>query len=246
MAITPTTAVRTPASAIPGSAGISPSLGKPTAAPVASAGDRARRIVGTHGSTISRDELVREVKAGVLVSAPIEGIFESQAYRRGEIKANEYVGRVVANSLGFGTWTVGGALAAAVLAPVGLPAFLAGAAGFAAGMVANDLWDRTFGASIVKVTQEMLPEAAAKPFADGFTKFVANPLHDWVWKPISGTVKDHKVLSGVLLFLAACRFPGAAKAVGREVGTMALGTAGALGIQMGVIDRVLPGAKHRE
>ena len=216
------------------------------AVPAANVGDRARRIVGTAGHAISRDELVREVKAGVLVSAPIEGIFESQHYRKGEIKANEYVGRVVANSLGFGTWTVAGALAAAALAPVGLPAFLVGAAGFAAGMVANDLWDRTFGAAIVKVTKEMLPESAAKPIADGFTKFVANPLHDWVWKPVSGFVKKHKILSGVLLALAAIRFPGAAKAVGREVGTMAIGTAGALGVQLGITDRVLPAAKHRE
>ncbi len=230
MAITPTTTVRT----------------APAAAPVASVGDRARRMVGTHGAKISRDELVREVKAGVLVSAPIEGIFESQKYRKGEIKANEYVGRVVANSLGFGMWTVGGALAAAALAPVGLPAFLVGAAGFAAGMVANDIWDRTFGSAIVEVTKEMLPEAAAKPIADGFTKFVANPLHDWVWKPVSGFVMKHKVLTGVMVGLAACRFPFAAKAVGREVGTMAIGTAGALGIQLGLLDRVLPAAKHRE
>lgn len=227
MTITATTTVRT------------------TPAHAADLGDRARKIVGTHGATMSRDELVREVKAGVLVSAPIEGIFESQAYRRGEIKANEYVGRVVANSLGFGTWTVAAAGAAAALAPLGAPAFLIGAAGFAAGMIANDLWDRTFGTAIVDVTKEMLPESAAKPFADGFTKWVANPLHDWVWKPVSGFVKDHKVLSGVLLFLAACRFPGAAKAVGREVGTMAIGTAGALGVQLGVVDRFLPAAKHR-
>jgi hypothetical protein len=228
VAITPTTTVRTAAS------------------PAATTADRARRIVGTAGSTLSRDELVREVKAGVLVSAPIEGIFESQGYRKGEIKANEYVGRVVANSLGFGMWTVGGALAAAALAPLGLPAFLVGAAGFAAGMVANDLWDRTFGAAIVNVTKEMLPESAAKPLADGFTKFVANPLHDWVWKPVSGFVKDHKVISGVLLAGAALRFPTAAKAVFREVGTMAVGTAAALGIQLGLTDRVLPAAKHRE
>lgn len=230
MAITPTTTVRT----------------APAAASASSVGDRARRVVGTHGAKLSRDELVREVKAGVLVSAPIEGIFESQAYRRGEIEANEYVGRVVANSLGFGMWTVGGAVAAAALAPIGLPAFLVGAAGFAAGMVANDIWDRTFGASIVKVTKEMLPASAARPLADGFTRFVANPLNDWVWKPVSGFVKQHKVLTGVMLALAACRFPGAAKAVGKEVGTMAVGTAAALGVQLGVLDRVLPAAAHRE
>ena len=234
MAITPQTTIRTTAA--------------PAVAPAAakSVGDRARVVMGTHGAKLSRDELIREVKAGVLVSAPIEGIFESQKYRRGEIKANEYVGRVVANSLGFGTWTVGGALAAAALAPIGLPAFFAGAAGFAAGMIANDLWDRTFGQAIVQVTSEMLPEAAAKPIADGFTKFVANPLHDWVWKPVSGFVKDHKVLSGIMLTLAALKFPFAAKAVGKEVATMAVGTAGALGVQMGVIDRFMAPAKHRE
>ena len=209
-------------------------------------GERARRIAGLSGSVLSRDELVREAKAGVIVSAPIEGIFESQKYRRKEITAREYTGRVIANSLGFGMWTVGGALAAAALAPVGLPAFLVGAAGFAAGMVANDLWDRTFGAAIVKVTQEMLPEEAARPFADGFTKWVANPLHDWLWKPVSGFVMEHKVLSGVLLTLAACKFRGAAKVVGREAATMAVGTAGALAVQLGVVDRFVPQAEHRK
>ncbi|MEB3220654.1 MAG: hypothetical protein VKS61_01110 [Candidatus Sericytochromatia bacterium] len=216
-----------------------------TAAP-AGIGERAKRIAGLAGTRMTRDQFVSEVKVGMVFSAPMEGVFESQKFRKGEIKANEYVGRVLANTLSTAAWTAGGALAGAALAPVGMPLFVAGAAGFAFGMVANDLWDRTFGTQIVEVFKEKVTDAQARPAAEAFVTYVANPLHDWVWKPVSGFVGQHKVLSGVLLTLAALRFPFAAKAVGKEVGKMAVGTAAALGVQLAVTDRVLAPAAHRQ
>lgn len=210
-----------------------------------SVADRARRIAGLAGTTMTRDQFVREVKAGVVFSAPMEGMFESQKFRRGEIQANEYLGRVAANTLSVAAWTAGGALAAAALSPLGLPVFVLGAAGFAAGMVANDLWDRTFGTAIVNVAKEKVTDAQARPLAEGFTRYVANPVHDHVWKPVSGFVSQHKVLSAVLVGAAALRFPGAARAVSKEVGKMAVGTAAAVGVQAAVVDRVLAPAAHR-
>ncbi|MEB3195916.1 MAG: hypothetical protein VKP62_01820 [Candidatus Sericytochromatia bacterium] len=208
--------------------------------------ERAKRLAGLSGVAMTRDQFVSEVKAGVVFSAPLEGIFASQKLRNGEIKANEYVGRVVANTLSVAAWTAGGALAATALAPLGLPAFVVGAAGFAAGMVATDLWDRTFGTAIVNSAKEKLTDAQARPAAEAFVNYVANPLHDYVWKPVSGFVGQHKVLSGVMVGLAALRFPGAAKGVSKEVGKMALGTAAAMGVQIGLTDRVMAPAAHRE
>lgn len=208
-------------------------------------GDQVGRIMGTKApSKFSRDVLVRDIKAGVLISVPFEAVFSSQKYRRGEIKANEYVASVVANSMGFGMWTLGGALAAAALAPLGAPIYVGAVLGFGAGMLANDLWDRTFGKAITKIMPEFLPEGVAKPVANGFSRFVANPLHDYIWKPISGAVMGHKVLSCALLACAALKFPTAAKIVGREISAMALGTGLALGIQLGLVDRVLAPADH--
>lgn len=212
----------------------------------ASIGDQARRVVGLAGHKMTRDELVRDMKIGVAFQAPFEAIIEGQSYRKGEIKANEYVARIVANSLGFATWTLGGAAAAALLAPLGAPAFLLAAAGFAGGMIANDLFDRTFGVAIVKVLKGTLSEASCKGFADGFSKYISNPLTDYVWKPVSGFVMEHKVVSGVALGALALRFPQAGKAVGREVAAMAIGTAAALGLQLGVMDRFIPAAEHRK
>ena len=67
-----------------------------------------------------------------------------------------------------------------------------------------------------------------------------------MWKPVSGFVMKHKVISGVALAAAALRFPAAGRAVFREVSTMAVGTAAAMGIQVGVMDRFLPQASHRQ
>lgn len=217
-----------------------------TAPRAANVGEQARRVVGLAGHKMTRDELVRDMKVGVAFQAPFEAIIEGQSYRKGEIKANEYVARIVANSLGFATWTLGGAAATALLAPMGAPAFLLAAAGFAGGMIANDLFDRTFGAAMVKVLKDVLPEEKCKGFADGFSKYISNPLTDYVWKPVSGFVMKHKVISGVALGALALRFPLAAKAVGREVGAMAIGTAAALGLQLGVMDRFIPAAEHRK
>lgn len=225
---------------------VTPIQPKSLATAPADVAQRAKNILGTAEGVMSRDQLVREVKSGIVISAPMEAVFESQNLRTGKIQANEYVGRVAANTLGFGTWTLGAAGAAALLAPLGLPAFAVGVAGFAAGMLANDLWDRTFGQAIVSIAKERLTDAQARPAAEAFVKYVANPLHDYLWKPVSGFVGDHKVLAGVLLGAAALRFPGAARAVGREAGKMALGTAAALGVQATVVDRVLAPAAHRE
>lgn len=225
---------------------LAPTAAVTTAPAARTVGDRARSVVGLASHKLTRDELVRDMKIGVAFQAPFEGVIEGQAYRKGEIKANEYVARVIANSLGFATWTLGGATAAALLAPIGAPAFLLAAAGFAGGMIANDLFDRTFGAAMVKVLKDTLPEAACKPFADKFVKYVSNPLTDYVWKPVSGFVMKHKIISGVALGVLALRFPSAGKAVGREVGAMAIGTAAALGLQFGVLDRFMPAAEHRK
>jgi hypothetical protein len=208
--------------------------------------DRAKRLAGLSGVRMTRDQFVGEVKAGVAFSLPLEGMFESQKFRRGEIEANEYVGRVTANTLSNIAWVAGGAVSAAALAPFGLPLFVTGAAGFAAGMIANDLWDRTFGTSIVKVFSEKVSDAQARPAAEAFVKYVANPVNDYFWKPVTGFVGQHKVLSGVMLGLAALRFPGAAKAVGKEVGKMAAGTAAGLGVQLAVTNKVLAPAAHRQ
>jgi hypothetical protein len=220
---------------------------RPIAAPASSGvAERAKRLAGLSGVRMTRDQFVGEVKAGVAFSLPLEGMFESQKFRRGEIKANEYMGRVTANTLSNIAWVAGGAVSAAALAPFGLPLFVTGAAGFAAGMVANDLWDRTFGASIVKVFSEQVSDAQARPAAEAFVKYVANPVNDYFWKPVTGFVGNNKVLGGVMLALAAVRFPGAAKAVGKEVGKMAVGTAAGLGVQLAVTDRVLAPAAHRQ
>jgi hypothetical protein len=221
---------------------------RPIAAATAPAGvaERAKRLAGLSGTRMTRDQWVGEVKAGVAFSVPLEGLFESQKFRRGEIQANEYMGRVVANTLSNIAWTTGGAVAAAALAPFGAPLFVAGAAGFAAGMVANDLWDRTFGTAIVDVFKEKVTDAQARPAAEAFVKYVANPVNDYFWKPVTGFVGNNKVLGGAMLALAAVRFPGAAKAVGKEVGKMAVGTAAGLGVQLAVTDRVLAPAAHRQ
>lgn len=195
---------------------------------------------------MSPDQFISHVKTGLVTDIPLEGIFASQKFRRGDIQANEYVGRVIANGLSLAAWTAGGALAGTLLAPLGLPVFIAGAAGFAAGMICTDLWDRTLGTAIVNVTKEKLSDAQARPAAEAFVNYVANPIHDYAWKPITSAIGNNKLLAGAALAVAAIRFPGAAKGVGREVGKMALGTAAGVGVQLGLTDKVLAPAVHRD
>jgi hypothetical protein len=221
------------------------------AAPNGETMSRVRRVVsgsdGGHG-VLSRDQLMTDVKWGVAISAPMEGVFNAGAYRRGEINASKYTATILANSLGFGAWTVGGALAAAALAPVGLPAFAVAVAGFAAGMIANDLWDRTFGQAMIKVLSDRIPNKVVKPFADFFTKFVAAPLTDWVWNPIKNVVMKHKIAAGVVVGGAMLLPPlrPLAKGLAREAGVWIGGSAIALGAQFALINRILPAAEHGE
>lgn len=205
--------------------------------------NRARRIVsGSDGAaaTLTAKQVMTDAKVGVIVSAPMEVVFNSQAYRKGELTGAKYVATIVANSLGFATWTIGGALAVSALAGFALPAWGVAVAGFAAGMIANDIWDRTFGKAITKILGDRLPEGPCKKFADVATKYFANPLYDHVWTPVKNAVMGHKVLSGVLLGGLALKFPMAAKAIGREASVWVAGTAAALGVQMGITNRILP------
>ena len=206
----------------------------------------AQRLAGLAPGRMSPDQFLSDVKTGMVTDIPLEGIFASQKFRHGKIQANEYVGRVIANSLIVAAWTAGGALAGAALAPLGLPVFLAGAAGFAAGMVSTDLWDRTFGTAIVTVAKEKITDAQARPAAEAFVNYVANPIHDYIWKPITNLIGGNKILAGAALAVAAIRFPGAAKGVAREVSKMAVGTAAGVGIQLGLTDQVLDPAAHRD
>ncbi|MDB5098384.1 MAG: hypothetical protein JWM80_2805 [Cyanobacteria bacterium RYN_339] len=214
-------------------------------APNADTMSRVRRIASGsdgHAGVLTRDQLLTDVKWGVAISAPMEGVFNAGAYRKGEINASKYTATIIANSLGFGAWTVGGALAAAALAPVGLPAFAVAVAGFAAGMIANDLWDRTFGQAMIKVLSERIPNKIVKPFADFFTKFVAAPLTDWVWNPLKNLVMGHKIAAGVLVGGAMLLPPlrPLAKGLAREAGVWIGGSAIALGAQFALINRILP------
>lgn len=206
---------------------------------------RLGELTGTRAvSKLSADRLVRDGALGAVSSVPFEALFEAGAYRRGEVDARTYVAKVLSNSIGFASWTAGGALAAAAIAPLGLPGIAAGAIGFAAGMIANDLFDRLCGPTLKAELAARLPEKACKAFAEPFTRYVAAPLTDYIWKPVSGFVMQHKVLTGAALFVAACRFPLAAKALGREAATWVGGGALAMGVSIGLLDRVLPAADH--
>lgn len=213
------------------------------AAPKGGALERLGELTGTRAhAKLSADKLVREGAIGAITSVPFEAIFEAGAYRRKEVDAKTYTAKVLSNSIGFASWTIGGALAAAAVAPLGLGAFATGVVGFGAGMVANDLFDRLCAPTLRAELARRLPEAGCKAFAEPFTRYVAGPLTDYLWTPVSGFVKEHKVLTGAALFVAACRFPAAAKVVGREGAVWVLGGAAAIGVQLGLIDRVLPHA----
>lgn len=203
--------------------------------------ERIGELTGTRAAgKLSADRLIRDGAIGAASSVPFEALFEAGSYRRGEVNARQYVAKVVSNSVGFAAWTAGGALAAAAIAPLGLPGIAAGAIGFAAGMVANDLFDRLCAPTLKQELAARMSEDTCKAIAEPFTRCVAGPLTDYLWTPVSGFVKEHKLLSGAALFVAACRFPAAAKALGREAVTWVGGGALAIGVQIGLLDRVLP------
>ncbi|HEY9856762.1 MAG TPA: hypothetical protein V6D05_13545, partial [Stenomitos sp.] len=154
------------------------------------------RVLGTQvRDTLKPSMLAKDAVMGGVSNIPFDGLFNSQAYRRGELKANEYVARILGNSIGFGAWTIGGAVAGLALAPLGLPALAVGILGFAAGMTSQELFDRLFGHKITEKIAAALPEKDVKGLADTFTKYIANPLNDYVWRPVVDTVKGHKVLA---------------------------------------------------
>lgn len=202
------------------------------------------RLMGTHArKQLSAGALVKDAAVGGVANVPFDGLFSSQAYRRGELKANEYVARVVSSSVGGVVWTAGGALAGALLAPLGLPALAVGIAGFALGMTAQGLFDRFMGYPMAKKLAELIPEKSAKPLADGFTKYIANPLNDYVWRPVVDTVKENKLLAAGVAGALALKFPGAAKAIGKEALSMGGGMAAGLALELGVVTPILGEAK---
>lgn len=179
--------------------------------------------------------------AGVL-NIPFDALFQSQEYREGKLKANEYVAKIITNSVGFGVWTIGGAAAAVALAPLALPGIAAGAIGFAVGMTCQDLFDRFFGHSLAKSLANAIPDKDAKGFADSFTQNIANPLYDHVWRPVADTVMGNKVLTAAAVGLLALKFPKAAKAVAPMAGTMGGGMALGIGSNL-VVSQILGESK---
>lgn len=202
------------------------------------------RVLGTHArDSLKASALAKDIAIGGLSNIPFDGLFSSQAYRRGDLKANEYVARVVTSSIGGGIWTLGGALAGVALAPLGLPALAVGILGFAAGMTGQELFDRLLGNKLAVKLAEAIPAKDVKGLADGFTKYVANPLNDYLWRPVVDTIKGNKVLAAGVAGALALKFPGAAKAIGREALTMGGGLAAGMGISMGVLTPLM-GANH--
>ncbi|HEY9900041.1 MAG TPA: hypothetical protein V6D00_12745 [Pantanalinema sp.] len=198
------------------------------------------RLMGTRARKhLSAGALIKDAAVGGVANVPFDGLFSSQAYRRGELKANEYVARLVSSSVGGVVWTAGGALAGVMLAPLGLPALAVGIAGFALGMTAQGLFDRFMGYPMAKKLAELIPEKGVQPIADAFTKYVANPLNDYVWRPVVDTVKENKVLAAGVAGALALKFPGAARAIGKEALTMGGGMAAGLALELGVITPAL-------
>lgn len=201
---------------------------------------RAERVVGLKASPLSPKALGKEVKLGVLSSIPVEALMLSQAYRRGDIDAKTYAATTLSNSVSFGSWTVGGALVGSLI-PGGT--LIGGALGFAGGMLSQSVWNRTLGKHVTSFFKSLIPEGAAKAFADTFNRFVANPLTDYVWKPVSGFVKRNKVLSGAVGAGALLLLPAPLRMGLLKVGaTMAGGTALGMAADAFVLDKFLPKA----
>ncbi|GEM_PF-2680097 len=206
------------------------------------------RVMGAHApQSLSPALLVQDAKIGVVSSIPFEALFASQQYRRGELSASQYVAKTLSNSVSAASWTLGGTLMGALLAPVGLPAIAVGIVGFATGMVANEIWIRTAGKHVTSALENALPEALAEPFAEVFTKAIANPLYDAVWKPLTNMLKPvlgwalrNKIAAGAAVGALAMVFPGAARAIAPEVVTMVAGTAAGIAFTGKVLDPILP------
>lgn len=210
--------------------------------------DLVSRAVGLNiPTTLSPKHLAREIKLDVVASIPFDALFTSQQYRRGEMTAKEYVAETLSTSLSSIAWTGGGAVMGALLAPVGIPALLVGIAGFATGLVATEIWNRTIGKEITKGLEAVIPEGLAETAAEVFTKAIANPLYDTLWQPLTETVKpifrwamQNKVSAGVALGGLALLFPKAAKAIGPTALTMAGGMAAGIAFTGKVLDPILP------
>ena len=199
--------------------------------------DTAGRILGTRArDSLQLKTLATDMSIGGVSNVPFEALFASQQYRNGKLKANEYVAQAVANTLTFGAWTAGGALATAALAPLGLPAIAVGVIGFGAGMSAQGLIERLLGDRLRRNLADAIPAEQVKGLADGFTRYIANPLHDFIWKPVSSTVMQNKVAAAGVGGMLALRFPGAAAAIGKEVLTMGGGMALGMGVEAKVLD----------
>lgn len=209
-------------------------------------GNKLQRMLGTASST-SVEGVMKDVKSSIVWGLPMQALFDAQSYRTGKVTAKQYVGNVASESLGYGAWTIGGALATAgltalfpALAPAGL---LLGVAGFAAGMLGYDLWGRTIGKPIANGIAKLVPNAIAKPIANVVAP-IGGFLHDHVWqpfvshigKPVLGFVMQHKLIAAAAAGLVALRFPGLAKGIG----VMAGGTAVGMGLEHFTLDKVLP------
>jgi len=212
------------------------------------------RAMGAHVPTsVSPKMLMKDVKTDVVASIPFDALFMSQEYRRGEVTAKEYVANTLSTSVSSVAWTVGGAAMGALLAPVGVPALLVGIAGFASGLVATEIWNRTVGGDITKAIESVIPEALAEPVAQVFTKAIANPLYDAVWKPLTEALTPafrwamkNKVTAGAALGGLALVFPKAAAAIGPTALTMAGGTVAGIAFTGKVLDPILPPVEEKK
>jgi hypothetical protein len=205
--------------------------------------NRAERVLGLKATPLEPKLLAKEIKFGVLSSIPLEALMLGEGYRRGDVDAKTYLASTLSNAVASGAWTIGGALVGS-LVPGG--SLIGGALGFAGGMLTHSVWNRLLGKHLIAGFKSAIPERVAKPLADGFSRFVAAPLTDYVWKPITGVIKKHKVLAGAiaagaLLLLPAPLRMGLLKTGAMMAGGTALGMAG----DAFVLDKFLPKAPEQ-
>lgn len=205
-------------------------------------GSTMKSVLGLNTSAQSLEATMKDAKIGVVSTLPIDALMYAADYRNGKTTAKQYVGKVVGDSLGFGAWTFAAAGAAAVAAPLLGAGALAGigvaAIGFTAGMIANDLFDRTIGKGIGKAVAAVVPNAIATPMAKVFST-IEKPIGK-VFGAITGFAMKHKILGAVALGALALKFPAAGKVLGKTLAPMAVGTAAALGIEHFTINKFLP------
>lgn len=183
--------------------------------------------------------VVKGAAMGAAGDVPFEGLMASQAYRRGEITPSRYAAKVATGALGFGVWTGVAGLVGMALAPVGMGAFGTALLGMGAGMIGQNVFDRVIGHDLTERLSKSLDDKKIKPMADAFTKYVANPLNDYFWSPVTKFLGHHKVLAIGAGALAALKFPGAAKFLAREGAVLAGGTAIGLAADKVVLDPLL-------